>query len=351
MRRLLRSMEEEAELNTMGRLMVESDTVKYLSNRLEFEDYARLHPDVRIQEVSRPIFIVGLPRTGTTILFNLLALDPATRAPLSWEMQNPFPPPREETYRSDTRIADCAEDFVILNKVEPKLLSIHEFDAQRPQECVLMYRHEFLCIEYSFSYKVPGYYEWLKSQDIIPALSFHKQFLQHLQYHYKKERWILKSPAHLPYIENIFEIYPDACIIHTHRDPLEVAASATSLAYTLQCVGSDKVDAHETGEQQMNLWEYSLNKAMEARKKLCHKNDQIIDIYYEDIVNEPFVTIQKIYDKLVSNLVMRLRGLCGNFWLITHRTNTENIIIPWKCLAWIKLNAESDFQLIAICLI
>ena len=297
MRRFLRALEEEAELNTMGRLMAETEIVKYLSNRLKFEDYAKLHPDVRTQEVSRPIFIVGLPRTGTTILFNLLAMDPTTRAPLSWEIRNPFPPPREETYRSDTRIADCAKDFTILYRMEPKLISIHEFDSQWPQECVPMYRHEFLCIEYNISYKVPGYYEWLKSQDIIPALRFHKQFLQHLQYHYNKELWILKSPAHLPFKEKIFEVYPDACIIHTHRDPLKVVASVTSLAYTVQCLGSDKVDAHATGEQQMDLWEYSINKAMEARKKLCHKNDQIIDVYFEDIVNDPFVTIQKIYGK------------------------------------------------------
>lgn len=296
MNQFIKALENEAQLNTMGRLMAQTEIVKYMQNRLKFVDFAKNNPQVREQEVSRPIFIVGLPRTGTTILFNLLAMDPTTRAPLSWEMQYPFPPPEEQSYRTDSRIADCGKDFRILDKLEPKLKTIHEFDAQLPQECVPMYRHEFLCMEYNISYYVPSYHEWLKSQDLVPALKFHKQYLQHLQYHYKKERWILKSPAHLPSIEEILEVYPNACIIQTHRDPMKVAPSSTSLAYTLQGLGSDHVDPQKVGKQQMDLWEYSLNKAMQARKKLADKSEQFIDVQFEEIVSDPFKTIKRIYD-------------------------------------------------------
>lgn len=297
MHQLIDSLENEAHLNMMGRLMTNTEIVRYLKNKLLFEEYARQNPDVRQQEVARPIFIVGLPRTGTTLLFNLLAMDPTTRAPLSWEVQDPFPPPREETYRSDPRIENCRKAFNTLNKLDPNLIKIHEFESQWPQECVPMYRHEFLCMEYQISYRVPNYHQWLKNQDLVPALQFHKQFLQHLQHHYKKDRWILKSPAHLPSIEEIFSVYPDACIIHTHRDPMKVAPSSTSLAYAIRCLGSDEVDPHEVGAQQMDLWEYSLNKAMAARKKLTDKEDQIIDIQFEDAVTDPYGTIRKIYDK------------------------------------------------------
>ncbi len=289
------ALEQEAQLNTMGRMMINTEIVRYLSNKLRFEDFAKQHPDLRQQEVARPIFILGLPRTGTTILFNLLAMDPTTRAPLSWEMQDPFPPPRQKSYRSDPRIATCRKQFGILDNLEPRLKTIHEFDAQLPQECVPMYRHEFLCMEYNISYFVPGYHEWLKNQSLIPALEFHKAYLQHLQYYYKKERWILKSPAHLPSIEEILAVYPNACIIQTHRDPTKVAPSLTSLAYALQGMGSDHVDPHRVGKQQMDLWEYSLNKAMAARKKLTDKKDQFIDIQFEETIRDPFATIQRIY--------------------------------------------------------
>ena len=292
---LVDSVEREADLTTLGRLSCRETLLRYLTNRLRLTDYGSEHPEVAEQEIEKPIFIVGLPRTGTTILFNLLSQDPANRPPLSWEVEWPVPPPEPATYETDPRIAETEKLFANLDRLIPTLPAIHEFGARLPQECVPIHAHELLSIQFHTTFHVPSYQAWYERQSLLPSYAFHRKFLQHLQSKYMKERWVLKSPAHLPAIDDILRTYPDAHIIHTHRDPARVMPSLASLCYAFRCMNSDCVDPTRIGRCVMDVWSRSLERAVSSRRRHRDKGDQFFDLYFEDTLADPVGSLRRAY--------------------------------------------------------
>lgn len=293
--RLLASLARDARLNTMGRIMARRTVLGYLENRLRLRDHRKSHPEIEAEPIRRPLFILGLPRTGTTVLFNLLAQDPANRAPLSWEVESPCPPPRAETFYSDPRIRAAERRFANLHRLAPTLRAIHEFGAELPQECVPITAHEFLSVQFHTIFNVASYQAWLDRQSFLPALRFHRRFLQHLQSRCSRERWVLKTPGHLPVIDELLQVYPDACILHTHRDPLRVMPSLASLSYALRALSTDHLDPHLVGRQQMELWEQNLRRALRARDALEHRSGQFFDVRFEEVTRDPVALIARIY--------------------------------------------------------
>ena len=296
MRVLLDSVEREANLSTLGRISCRETLLRYLENRLRLTEYRTQHPEVAKQVIERPIFIVGLPRTGTTLLYNLLAQDPDNRAPLSWEVEWPVPPPEPETYETDPRIKDAEKLFGNLDRLIPTLPAIHEFGAQLPQECVPINAHEFLSMQFHITFHVPSYQAWLNEQNMVRSYEFHKKFLQHLQSKYRKKRWALKSPAHLPAIGELLEVYPDALIIHTHRDPGKVMPSLASLHYAFRGMNSDSVNPARIGRNVMDAWSIHLQKAVEARRMHRDKPQQFFDAHFEDTLADPVDLLRRAYE-------------------------------------------------------
>jgi len=294
-RRLLESIEAEAHLNLIGRITARAMLLNYLVNRLQLHDHRKRHPELEQQEIRQPLFILGLPRTGTTILFNLLAQDPRNRTPLTWEVQWPYPPPRRASFETDPRIEKMAKQLSNLPKIAPNLNAIHEFASELPQECVAITGHEFLSVQFHIIFNVPSYQDWLDRQSFVPGLEFHRRFLQHLQSEYAKERWILKSPGHLAVIEDLVEVYPDARIVHTHRDPVDVMPSAASLSWTLRGMSTDVLDPHVVGRQQAEVWAENLRRAVRARERLRARERQFFDVYYEDVLKDPVDVVERIY--------------------------------------------------------
>ncbi len=292
---LLDSLEREARLTTLGRLSCRETLLGYLENRLRLQEYRSAHPEVERQVIERPVFIVGLPRTGTTILFNLMAQDPSNRPPLSWEVQRPVPPPEPATYDSDPRINEAVKVFENLDRLLPNLPAIHEFGASLPQECVPIRAHELLSVQFHTTFNVPSYQAWLERQDVLPAYAFHKRFLQHLQCKYMKDRWVLKSPAHLAAIDAVLETYPDAQIIHTHRDPAKVVPSLASLLYTFRSMNSDSLDPARIGRQVIDMWTLALQRATEARRRHRDKPGQFFDAHFEDTLADPVDLLRRAY--------------------------------------------------------
>ena len=295
LKRLLASLETESHLTTLGRLIAREDVLGYLKNRLCILDYRRRHPEVSDRRIVRPLFILGLPRTGTTVLFNLLAQDPANRAPLGWEVELPCPPPEPMTCRSDPRIRTVQKQFDRLYRLEPKLAPIHLMGALIPQECVAITAHEFLSAQFHVVFNVPSYQSWLEEQSYVRAYRFHRWFLQHLAARMPERRWVLKSPGNLPAIEDLLTVYPDACIVHTHREPLEVLPSLASLAYTLRGISSNRLDPVAVGRQQAELWERNMRRALAARRRLRDKADQFLDVLFTDITKNPIAVVERIY--------------------------------------------------------
>ena len=296
LRVLLDSVEREAELSTLGRLSCRETLIRYLENRLRLTAYRAEHPELESESIERPVFIVGLPRTGTTLLFNLLSQDTANREPRSWEVEWPVPPPERATYHSDPRIGDAEKLFGNLDRLIPTLPAMHEFGAELPQECVPINAHELLSVQFHVTFHVPSYQAWLDEQSLVQSYRFHKKFLQHLQSKYMLDRWALKSPAHLPGIDELLQVYPDALIIHTHRDPANVMPSLASLMYAFRSMNSDTVYPMRIGRNVMDIWSLYLQRAVDARRLHADKPTQFFDAHFEETLRDPVSLLERAYD-------------------------------------------------------
>ena len=312
LRKLLESLERDAQLNAFGRFFARRQLVELLGHRLQLVDHRKRHPEVADQEIRRPLFVVGLPRTGTTLLYGLLAQDPAHRAPLSWEVDAPCPPPETATYASDPRIATTEARMQQLRELAPRFQEIHPVGSLMPQECIVITASEFMGVRFEMCFDVATYQEWIVDQDMLPAYRWHRRFLQHLQSRCPGERWVLKSPGHLGPVDALLETYPDALIVQTHRDPLRVVPSVSSLEYCMRGVASDAVDPVAIGRQQLRLWSTLLEQGMQARAQRPDQAEQFLDLHFHEIVADPIGCVQRIYRRfdleLSSDAEARMRG-------------------------------------------
>lgn len=293
---LVESLSEEAELNTVGKLSATTYLHQLLCNRLSIEENRKALPEIAEQKIKRPIFITGLPRSGTTFLHALLAEDPNTRTPITWEVMYPSPPPESTSLTKDKREAKCANDLKWLDRIAPKFNSIHAVKAHLPQECIAITTHAFASIQFHTTYNVPSYQAWLEKHDMVPAYHYHKRFLQHLQVHNKGERWLLKAPGHLFDLAALMQVYPDAQIIQTHRDPLKVVASISSHANVIRAAFSDALDPHGIAQDWQRYWQQALSRTLDYRDQ--HPDQSISDVYYADLVADPIAVVKKLYKEL-----------------------------------------------------
>jgi hypothetical protein len=288
-------METEARLNAMGRLATRYDVLRLLVNRLRMEEDRRRNPGIGEEEPRRPIFIAGLPRTGTTLLHSLLALDPAHRVPLTWETMYPSPPPEAATYLTDRRIGLVESQMRWFHRMLKGFNRIHPVGARLPIECLVITSHAFLSYQFETTHRLPSYLEWLEGQDLRPAYGVHRRFLQHLQWRCPGERWVLKAPAHMFDFEALFSVYPDACVVMTHRDPIAMTASNASLTATLRGAFSDEVDPLEVGPECSRRWAEAITRALRSRDRGCAPADRFLDLYYDDLVKDPLGAVRKVY--------------------------------------------------------
>ncbi len=295
----LESLTESAQLNEIGVGVAEEGVVADLANRLRIERWRAEHPEVADQEIRRPIIIVGQPRTGTTILLDLMAQDPANRAPLSWEIERPVPAPRTETYESDPRIAECQAQFDLVDSFIPGFASFHELGAQLAQEDVRIFTSDFKSMQHSLQFEVPAYNRWLMHEaDMSQAYAWHRRFLQHLQSEHHSQRWLLKSPAHLWCLPALMAQYPDAIVIQNHRDPLKVIASISALGASLREMTTDHFEVTRLAAQYGEDIILGLDRALEARRDDVFATGQVVDIRYQDIRHDLIGGVARIYDEI-----------------------------------------------------
>ena len=291
---------EEARLNDLGVEIAALDVVRALKNRLQVVDWRKAHPEIAEEKVERPIFIVGQPRTGTTILFDLLAQDPALRPPLSWEVDAPLPVPQPETYETDPRIAETQATLEMSEQIIPGFMSWHPMGAQVGQECVRITASQFCSMIFSVQYRLPTYYKWLLYEaDHRQAYRYHRIFLQHLQSGVSGQ-WLLKSPAHLWTLDALVETYPDAVIVQTHRDPLKVISSVSALTNHLRRMASDETSIADCAQQSCEEIVVGLQRGMTLREGL--PPGQVIDMQFADFMRDPFATIRSLYGRLDREL-------------------------------------------------
>ncbi len=300
--RLTDGLINEARLSAIGVEIAYLDIMRALKNRLGVIAWRNQHPEVAREPVTAPIVIVGQPRTGTTILYDLLAQDPDLRAPLTWEVDAPCPVPQPETYHNDPRIARTQASIELSEQIIPGFLAFHPMGALVGQECVRITASEFTSMIFSVQYRLPSYYRWLLYEaDHAGAYRFHRIFLQHLQSGVPGQ-WLLKSPAHLWHLDALLAEYPDALIVQTHRDPLNVISSIAALTHHLRRMGSDESNIAECAAQSYEEIAVGLDREMALRDAGAIPAGRVIDVLFTDFMNDPFTTIKDIYRKLGREL-------------------------------------------------
>jgi hypothetical protein len=274
-----------------------TDVAGYLTSRLAVNAWRRDHPAVASEKIERPIFIIGQPRTGTTILHDLLAQDPGLRVPLTWEVDRPVPPPVAGSYASDPRIAESQAQLDTADQLIPGFTDFHPMGAQLAQECVRITAGDFRSMIFPIQYRVPSYNRWLlHTASMTSAYRWHRRFLQHLQSAgLRGDRWLLKSPAHLWHLHALAAEYPDATVIHTHRDPLKVIASTSALAAHLRRMASDDPSIVEAAAQYSDDILVGLDRGMAAHDQSVFPPDQVSDVHFAPFVADPIGTIRKLY--------------------------------------------------------
>jgi len=302
--RLLASCREEARLNSIGKLALRSDVGQTLCNRLRLERDRKVCAAIGRQIIQQPIFIIGLPRTGTTLLHTLLALDPTNAAPLTWEVMQPCPAQiRDER----PYVRGAARNLRCLHWLAPALKQVHEIGAQLPQECVAILTYSFLSDQFDTMYHVPSYQAWLETQGMLPAYQYHHRFLQHLQNRRGARRWILKAPTHMTALPELLTVYPDALIVQTHREPLAVMASVASLTTILRRVFSDHVDSALMGGQMAAYWSEALTVFLRARDALLIPQ-RICDVHFAELQRDPLAAVRRIYGHFGMELTDETAG-------------------------------------------
>jgi sulfotransferase family protein len=295
LRLLLHCLDTEAHLTPLGRITARNDTLGLLENRLRLVEDRKRNPGIAETPIRAPLFIVGLPRTGSTLLHHLMALDPTSRVAQAWEVMCPSPPPERARYETDPRIAQAEKQLRWLDRIVPDFKNIHPLGARLALECLAITAGSFQSWRFNTMYRVPSYQGWLGRQDSRSAYQFHRRFLQHLAWRAPAERWVLKAPSHLHALETLFETYPDALVVQTHRDPVTVLASVASLTAVLRAGFSDRVDKAEIGRDVLRHWLKGIESAIRVRRSRRVAPQRFLDVHYLELVADPIGTVRRVY--------------------------------------------------------
>ncbi|MBV9116693.1 MAG: sulfotransferase [Acetobacteraceae bacterium] len=288
--RLLDACSREANLSLLGRGALRWDVLRFASNLLRLRAEEAACPGILAQPVVAPIFITGLPRSGTTFLHRLMMEDPQNRAPRVFETIHPYP---DGTGR-DRRERRVNRQLRAFERVAPEFRSLHPLDAASPQECCEITAHVFRSLRFDTTYQIPSYRRWLDEEGHFSAYQFHRRFLQHLQHQEDGGRFVLKCPDHLFALRELRAVYPDARVVFVHRDPVKVLLSLTRLTEVLRRPFTRGVDRGRIGREESARWYDGTLRMIQAdaetpfAEPICH-------VHYLDLISDPVSTVESVY--------------------------------------------------------
>lgn len=293
---LCRSLEEEAKLSPLGRQLLHHKLVEMLVNRLRIEAWFRDHPEIEQEKVGAPLVIVGLPRTGTTLLQRVLSCDPQLYSMPWWESRYPVPFPGESLRDPAPRVERARGEVAVMVEAMPKLLSIHPMNADEADEEVMLMEHSFMAAFNAYAH-VPSYMAWLDRADETPAYAYLKRLLKFLQWQKRQrgivaQRWVLKAPHHLLRMRLLLQTFPGATIIQTHRDPVDTIPSIASFIETLWRIYSSDIDASAAGHEWSDLMVRAFHHTMQVRDA---NPAPFFDVRFQDTVKQPFEVVRAIH--------------------------------------------------------
>jgi hypothetical protein len=311
---LLNSLEEEANLHRLGRFLIHTHLLDILETRLRLTRAWRgCLETLATSRIERPIFITGIPRSGSTFLCELLAQDSDNRSPRVWEVMFPLPAPGLRHSLHDSRRLRAAARLWWFRRLAPHVDEVYPIRACSPHECVAIHSHTFLSEEFVSTCRVPSYEAFLRATDLGPAYVWEKRFLQHLQLHRPTKRWVLKSPDHVYGLEQLFSVFPNALIIQTHRDPLAVLRSDVQLTRVLQSLYARPDDLNELRTKATRTLAGMQERCRQFRDRHPELADHFVDLDYSDLVSDPVTALRRIYWQfeipLTQTTIERVRQL------------------------------------------
>ena len=295
----LSSAQTEGQLTEIGIAAAEGMAVGNLVNRLNVVVWHRTHPELARTRVDSPIFLIGLPRTGTTALSHLLSVDPNNRSLLGWEINESVPPPTTATYRSDPRFLTAMDAPDMLSMINPEFKAIHHDPPDMPLECATVLGQHFSSLHLSTTFNLPSYMEWVCANDHTQAYEWHRTVLQLLQSECPGQ-WQLKSPVHLIDPFALAAVYPDARFVLTHRDPVDVIASACNLVRVLAGTFTDadwRPYIRDTWPEIIGTLLDNQNDFRDAQVA-AGRADAFVDLAYSDLVADPLGSVAQLYEDL-----------------------------------------------------
>ena len=289
------ALEDEADLSFIGRIAARAHLLNVLEGRLRIEDAYRRHPEIDDEPIREPIFIIGNGRSGTSMLQNLLAEDPANGYLATWEAMYPVPFD-EQTDDADERIAKADRLIRLWERIVPESTAVHEFTGTVPAECVQIQSYFGLSRWFALLGQIGSYTQYMATADWVPSYRYHKRVLKLLQWYRPRQRWLLKAPSHIMRLPVLFAEYPDASLLWPHRDPVQAVASFTNLAGTWNWISSD--------HPRVASWEHLTDPRAAARMLEAPiawlesgqiPADRIVNVLYNDLVEDPLGTVESIY--------------------------------------------------------
>jgi hypothetical protein len=286
---------EEMNPSAMKREMARNQIRKILTDRLHWIADETAHPEIREIAVERPLIVVGMPRTGTTILYDLLACDPSARAPLYWEAADVWPAPEIATFETDPRIAAAQATVDGFLALAPEITDMLPLGGNLPAECSRFMQYHFSGTELGAFYGVPSHSRWVAAEASPGLYRTHRRILQQLAWKGPRGRWTMKSPVHLFSLGELLAEYPDACLVWTHRDPVTIFTSLVDLLFTTQKVMGALPDRRAIAAETLEVYGAALDRGMTSRDD-PRVEERILDIAFRDTANDPVAVVRHVHD-------------------------------------------------------
>ena len=294
--KLIDSVNHEAKLHAFGRFVIKQRIVGLLANRLRAQYFFSKHPEILGTQLPPPVIITGLQRTGTTFLQRLLSADPSNRSLYSWETLNPAPQTNYKKGDNKTRLKEAKTAEQALRFLSPGFFAIHPVEHDATEEDILLLDISFLSTVPEATMDVPTYSSWVEKESQVPAYRYERKLLHLLNWQRSGERFILKSPHHLEFLDDLFNVFPNAKIIHTHRDPYKTLPSFCNMISYGRAIFSDHVDPKLVAQHWTNKCARMVNRSIESRQRIG--DDKFLDISYYDLIKGPVETVRQIYQFL-----------------------------------------------------
>ena len=293
LRVLLESYDRDARLTPTGRGLIEAQLLGVLKNRLVVRKACVENPTILRHEIRRPIFVLGLPRTGTTALHHLLWQDPRNQILEYWIAAAPSARPPRAAWDADPRYQRAVQELEYMYTVDPTLKSIHLMMADGPDECRHLLQQTFTDDTFECNSTLPSYSAWYATTDMRPSYAQHRDVLKLIGSPTPERRWVLKYPAHMRHLDAVLATYPDACIVQTHRDPVRVLPSLCSLIAGWRGLYEEAPDRTAIAQWQLEVWARAMEHAMAVRQRCDPK--QFFDLHFRDVVSDPAGAVTRMY--------------------------------------------------------